>query len=439
MNLWERLLALVARPQPGAERIYVPFITKAGVRVNEDQALTYATVWRCVDVVAKAVAILPWGVFEKSKAARRERPDHPVHWILHNQPNPEMQPYQFKHWMVSQLETWGNAYCEIQRDGQGRPLALWPITADRVTPRRTDGGEIAYEVSQSGSAPALLPAGDVLHIRGLGFDGLVGYSPIRMASESIGLGQAMEQFGAAFFKNGANMGGTITHPLKLGDKSKKNLEDSLHRNHTGGKSGRWLVLEENMKAERMSVPPNEAQFLESRKFQVEEICRWFGVPPHKVGALDRATWNNIEHQALEFVTDTIQPIVTQIEEEVNVKLFGRVNRGVLYSKFNMAALLRGDSKSRWEVYEIAHRSGLLCADEIRAFEELNPIPKGLGKLYVMQGQMVTREQVKEGKQIKGASDSAPNDAPADEEPADTDPTNRLMNAGRMLNVARKHK
>lgn len=440
MNVWSRILDLVARLQPSADRVYVPIVTKSGVPVNEDLALTYATVWRCVDVVSKAVAILPWGVFEKSKAARRERPDHPVHWILHNQPNPEMQPYQFKHWMVSQLETWGNAYCEIQRDGQGRPLALWPITADRVTPRRSGSGEIEYEVTQSGNSPARIPASDVLHIRGFGFDGLIGYSPIRMAANSIGLGQAMEQFGASFFKNGANMGGTLEHPQKLSPPSRKNLEDSLQRNYSGAKAHRWLVLEEGMKAVRQSVPPNEAQFLESRKFQVEEICRWFGVPPHKVGALDRATWNNIEHQALEFVTDTIQPIVTQIEEEVNVKLFGRVNRGVLYSKFNMAALLRGDSKSRWEVYEIAHRNGLLSADEIRTFEEMNPIPKGLGKIYVMQGQMVTREQVKEGEQIKGASpDPSANDPSSPEEPMSTDPTNRLMNAGRMLNVARKQK
>jgi HK97 family phage portal protein len=341
-----------------------------------------------------------------------------------------MTPFQFKHHLAVQVETWGNAYVEIQRDLQGRAMWLWPITADRVTPKRTESGAIVYEVANAGGASSSIEAANMLHIRGMGFDGLVGYSPIRMAAESIGLGQAMENFGASFFKNGANMGGILSHPQKLGKDGKKNLEESLQKNHSGAKAGRWMVLEEGMTAQRMSVPPDEAQFLESRKFQVEEICRWFGVPPHKVGALDRATWNNIEHQALEFVTDTIQPLVTQIEEEANLKLFGRVNRGVLYSKFNMAALLRGDSKSRWEVYEIAHRNGLLSADEVRAFEELNPLPKGLGKIYVMQGQMVTREHVKDGKQETAQPPEL--DAP----PETTDPIDRLT-AARMLNMAKE--
>lgn len=438
--LQRRLVALVAKLQPGVERIYLPFVTKSGEQVNEDNALTYAAVWRCVDVIAKAVAILPWGVFEKSKMTRRERPEHPVHWLLHNQPNPEMTPAQFKHWLMASALTWGNAYCEIQRDGQGRPLWLWPITSDRVTPRRDGNGGVYYEVTSNGNAVQNVPAVDMLHVRGMGFDGLVGYSPIRMAAESIGLGRALDSFGATFFRNGANMGGTLEHPQKLSPAARKNLEDSVLKRSTGTNANRWLVLEEGLKANRMSIPPNEAQFLESRKFQVIEICRWFGVPPHKLAALDRSTWNNIEHQELEFVTDTIQPWVTQIEEEVNLKLFGRVNRGVLYSKFNMAALLRGDAKSRWEVYEIGHRNGLLCADEIRSFEEMNPIPKGLGKIYVMQGQMVTREQVKEGKQLKADSKApadSPSDTPEEADPMPGDPNDRMMDAGRLLNLARK--
>jgi phage portal protein BeeE len=188
-----------------------------------------------------------------------------------------------------------------------------------------------------------------------------------------------------------------------------------------------------MVPERMTIPPNEAQFLESRKFQAVEICQWYGVPPHKLGVLDRSTWNNIEHQELEFVTDTVQPWVTQFEEEANLKLFGRVNRGVVYTKFNMAALLRGDIKTRFGAYEIGHRNGWLCANEIRAFEEMNPIP--LGNMYVMQGQMMTRQQIKEGKQKDaGAPAAEPSD---DDEP--TDPNDRLMDSARMLNLARTSK
>lgn len=432
MNWLQRLVARVLPQQPSAERVYIPVRTQAGQNITEDTAMRYAAVWRCVDVIAKAIAILPWCVYEKTKTGRKDRDDHTVSWLLHHQPNPEMQPYVFKHLLASHLLTWGNAYCEIQRDTMGRPLWLWPITPDRVTPRRVDDGSVAYEVSNVGAGKTLIPAIDVLHIRGMGFDGLVGYSPIRMAAESVGLGLAMDQMAAGFFGNGANMGGVLKHPKKLSPEARKNLEDSWQRASAGKNAGRWLVAEEGMEPERMSIPPNEAQFLESRKHQIMDICRWFGVPPHKVGALDRSTWNNIEHQELEFVTDTVQPWVTQFEEEANLKLFGRVNRGVLYTKFNLSALLRGDAKSRSEVYEIGHRNGWLCADEIRAFEEMNPLPKGLGKMYVMQAQMATREQIKEGKQQK----TAPNPGDAVDEPP-TDPVDRLIDAARVLNLARK--
>lgn len=424
-------------PQPSAERIYIPFRTQSGQVVNQDTALRYSAVWRCVDVIAKAIAILPWCVYEKTKTGRKDRSDHDVYWILHHRPNPEMTPYVFKHLLASHVLTWGNGYCEIQRDQMGRPLWLWPITPDRVTPRRADDGTIAYEVMTTGAPNVLIPAADVLHIRGMGFDGLVGYSPIRMASESIGLGVALDQFGASFFGNGANMGGTLEHPQKLSEAAKKNLEESIQRRAGGKNAGRWLVLEEGLKANRISVPPNEAQFLESRKFQVIDVCRWYGVPPHKLAALDRATWNNIEHQELEFVTDTIQPWVTQFEEEANLKLFGRVNRGVLYTKFNLSALLRGDVKTRYGAYEIGHRNGWLCADEIRAFEEMNPLPKGLGKLYVMQGQMITREDIKAGKQLKSAEKPAEPETETEPSPPEGEVEDRLMHSTRMLNAARK--
>ena len=189
-----------------------------------------------------------------------------------------------------------------------------------------------------------------------------------------------------------------------------------------------------MQPERMTIPPDEAQFLESRKFQAIEICRWFGVPPHKVFALERATWNNIEHQELEFVSDAVQPIVTQLEQEADLKLFGRINRGVLYTKLNMAALLRGDMKSRYEAYEIAHRNGWLNADEIRAREDMNPLPKGQGKIYVLQAQMVTREDVKAGKQLKS-------NTPAPESEDDPpDPGEEMVaRSQRMVNLARSLK
>lgn len=417
--------------QPNASRGYNFGRTQAGEYVDEDTALKYAAVWRCVDVTAKAIAILPWSVFQKTASGRKEQAQSDVRWLLHNQPNPEMSPYQFKHALVTHVLTWGNAYCEIERDNAGRPKWLWPITPDRVTPyRESVAGTVVYSISNPGSGPSDIEAANMLHLRGMGFDGLVGYSPIRKAAESIGLGIAMEKMGASVFGNGANMGGVIKHPQKLSPAAKKNLEDSIQRSAGGKNQGRWIVIEEGMSTERTSIPPNEAQFLESREHQAIDICRWFGVPPHKVFALDRATWSNIEHQELEFVSDAIQPIVTQLEEETNLKLFGRVNRGVLYTKFNMAALLRGDMKSRYEAYEVAHRNGWINADEIRGLEEMNPLPSGLGKMYVMQAQMVTRQQIKEGKQgktVPSPGDPVPQDTPADE---------TVARALRIVNMAR---
>lgn len=433
MNWWQSLIARLL-PQQIQSRDWSPGRTDAGMYVDEDRALRYAAVWRCVDVRAKAIAILPWCVYEKTARGRREVTSD-IYWLLHNQPNPEMSPYVFKHLLSSHLDLWGNAYAEIERDQGGRPRWLWPITPDRVTPYRDDGGRLLYEVTQNTAASSDIDPANILHVRGLGFDGLLGYSVIRMASQSIGAGMAQDRFGAKFFSNGANMGGVITAPTKLSDPSRKNLQESIEKATSGENALRWMVLEEGLKAERLSIPPEDAQFLESRKFSVLDVCRWFGVPPHKVMALDRSTWANIEHQELEFVVDAIQPSVTQFEQEADLKLFGRVNRGVLYTKFNMAALLRGDMKSRYEAYEIAHRNGWLSANEIRALEEQNPIPNG--NMYVMQAQMATREQIKRGQPSSaGTPDPSATDPTTD---PTADPMSNAIRAGRVLNSARRHR
>jgi HK97 family phage portal protein len=347
-------------------------------------------------VISKSIAILPWTVFEKTPTGRNSADGHPVNWLLHKQPNPEMTPFHFKQALMSHVLTWGNGYAEIERDGMGRPVWLWPITPDRVTPDRNEAGQIIYRVWNGTGAPSILPAENVLHIRGLGFDGLVGYSVIKMAAESIGLGLAMQDFGASFFGNGAHMGGILQHPQRLSPEATKNLEDSFKRRVGGKNSLGIFIAEEGMTYTRMGIPPNDAQFLESRTAQVLDICRWYGVPPHKLAELGRATWANIESQGIEFVTDTLQSWITQFEEEANIKLFGRQQRGVFYTKFNLAALLRGDMASRYAAYAVAHNNGWLNGDEIRAFEELNPIPGGLGKLYLVPANMMTREQMEKG-------------------------------------------
>jgi HK97 family phage portal protein len=393
VNLWQRFLNRIALQKPNAERTSFFSRTQAGIRVDQDNALKYAAVWGCVNVISKSIAILPWGVYEKTRTGREERADHPVQWLLRNQPNPEMTPFHFKQALMSHVLTWGNGYAEIERDGMGRPVWLWPITPDRVRPDRNDDGQIVYRVGNgTAGGDTILPAANVLHIRGLGFDGLVGYSVIKMASESIGLGLAMQEFGSSFFGNGAHIGGVLQHPKQLSADARKNLEESAKK-RTGGKNSLGVfVAEEGMTYQRIGIPPNDAQFIESRNAQVIDICRWYGVPPHKLAELGRATWANIESQGIEFVTDTLQSWITQFEEEANIKLFGRQQRGLFYTKFNLAALLRGDMSTRFNAYAIAHNNGWLSANEIRALEEMNPIKDG--DMYLVPANMMTRENMK---------------------------------------------
>lgn len=435
MNLWSRILNRVTRYLPLQTKRWIQQYTQSGQYVDEELALTYSTVWACVSIISKSMATLPWCVYQKTKTGRKEATDHPVYWLLHTQPNPEMSPAIFKMTLTAHLITWGNAYCEIERDQMNRPFWLWPITPDRVCVERDADGRIVYRVKNQGGNDSILPAADVLHIRGLGFDGLIGYSVIRMAAQSIGLGVAMRDFGSSFFGNGANLGASLSHPKSLSPEARKHLEDSLQKRAGGKNALKTLVLEEGLKYERIGIPPEEAQFLESRKFETLEICRWYGVPPHKIAALDRATWNNIEHQALEYITDTLQFPITQFEEEVNLKLFGRQQRGLFYTKFNLAALLRGDLKTRYEAYQIAHDRGWLNADEIRELEEMNPIPGGLGKIYLVPSNFTTRELMKAGPVQTSATPPPLN--PGD--PGYSNLENRLIAAlreGRTINTAR---
>lgn len=436
MNWLQQIVNRVRPAKPDNMRVMFIGRGQSGVYVDHDTALRYNAVWACVNVVAKAIAILPWCVYERTKVGRREidYSGSNVAWLLHNQPNPEMGPYQFKHALVCHVLTWGNAYCEIQRDGMGRPVWLWPITPDRVTVQRDPEDKVVYRVTNRGAEDSILPAADVFHLRGMGFDGLLGYSVIRMAAESIGLGIAMEQFGSSFFGNGAQVGGVLEHPKQLSDEARKNITESMQRRFGGKNALGLFVAEEGMKYNRIGVPPEDAQFLDSRKIAVLDICRWYGVPPHKVASMDRATYNNIEHQEIEFVTDTIQPWVTQFEEEANLKLFGRQQRGVLYTKFNLAALLRGDMKTRYEAYKIAHDNGWLNGDEIREFEELNPIPKGLGKMYVVPSNMTTRERMKTG-EVQPGQTTSPDPLP-DAEDAMRGALKGIKDQ-RVLNAARK--
>ncbi len=428
MNWLQKLLGLSRVPPvtPDSGRVFFSGSTQSGMFVTPETALNYSAVWSCVRVISETVAQLPWKTYQRTPSGKKEvaATKNDVAWLLHTQPNPETTAFRFKRQLVANALTWGNAYCEIERDTSGRPIWLWPIHPERVKVERNGSGELIYRVRSGAADEAIIGASDMLHFRGIGDDDAVGTSVIAKAKQSIGLGLAMEQFGSSFFGNGANMGGALKHPRTLGPEARKNLEESMKKRAGGRNALSTLVLEEGMTYERIGVPPEDAQFLESRQFQVVEICRWFRVPPHKVADLSRATWNNIEHQSIEFVTDTIVPWTCNLEEEVNVKLFGRQNRGVYYTKFSLGALLRGDTASRFSAYATGRQWGWLSVNDIRELEDMNRI-KG-GDQYLVPSNMTTPDGVE-----KAAEATQPDLFPTHGDPATARAAGRLLNKARI--------
>lgn len=376
MSWWQRIAALVQRTQPIQPGI--AFGTGAGALVTPDTALAYAAVWSCVRIITETIATLGWHIIRNVGDTRERIAGGPVDWMLNVQANPEMTAFTWRETALLHVLLYGNHYSEIERDTVGRPLAIWPLLPDSVQVERPpEGGPLVYRVNPGmGREYRLIPR-NVLHVHGLGWDGMLGMSVIATARRSLGAGLAMDEMGANFYKNGAHVGMALKHPGKLSEAAKDYLKASFKEAYTGSdKAFKTIVLEEGMDMVKMTMSMIDAQFLESRKFQVSEICRWFRVPPHKVADLERATFSNIEHQAIEFVQDTILPWCRRLEQEVDVKLFGSGRQGTLQTRLNIDTLLRGDIASRYAAYEKGRNGGWLSANDVRRLENMNPIDNG---------------------------------------------------------------
>jgi HK97 family phage portal protein len=297
-----------------------------------------------------------------------------------------MTSFVFRETLMSHLLLWGNAYAQIIRNGHGRPIALYPLLPDRVRVDRDNNGELVY-FYYGDDKEVKLSRDDILHIPGLGFDGLVGYSPIAMAKNAVGMALATEEYGAKFFANGANPGGVLEHPATIKDIQR--VKESWTAAYGGsGNSHRVAVLEEGMKFSTIGIPPEQAQFLQTRKFQINEIARIFRVPPHMVGDLEKSSFSNIEQQSLEFVKYTLDPWVIRWEQALEKALLLPGERQHLFIKFNVNGLLRGDYQSRMQGYATARQNGWMSANDIRELEDLNRIPPELGgDLYLVNGSM----------------------------------------------------
>ena len=359
----------------------------AGKRVNERSAMQM--------ILAEAVAGLPLHLYRYKEDGGKEKAlDHPLYLLLHDEPNPEMSSFVFRETLMTHLLLWGNAYAQIIRNGRGEVMALYPLMPDRMAVDRDDKGQLYYEYTTSaddapiskGSIVRLKPS-DVLHIPGLGFDGLVGYSPIAMAKNAIGLAIATEEYGSKFFANGAQPSGVLEHPGTIKDPQR--VRDSWMSQFGGSaNSNKIAVLEEGLKYTPISISPEQAQFLETRKFQINEIARIFRVPPHMVGDLEKSSFSNIEQQSLEFVKYTLEPWLVRWEQSIQRTLFSADEKKRYFVRFNVEGLLRGDYASRMNGYAVGRQNGWMSANDIRELENLDRIPaEEGGDLYLINGNM----------------------------------------------------
>jgi HK97 family phage portal protein len=368
------------RPRPGPWDDFwyskQPYENSIGIDVTEDLSLTYSTVWACVKVISEDLASLPLFVYKRGDNSKEKAPDHPLYWLLHDQPNPEMTAMQFREALQAHLLLFGNAYAQILLDLRGRPQSIWPLDPKRMTVTRP-GKEIVYEYRLPDGTKELFPRDEIFHIAGLGYNGLIGHSPIAYHREAIGVGLSAQQFQGSILKNGAFPSVALTHPSpKAPSKAGRDeFRAELAQEYSGrSNTGKIMTLWEGMKAERLSMTMEDSQFIESRKYNRTEICAIYRVPPHKIMDLERATFSNIEQQSISYVIDAIRPWAVRWEQAINQRLLR--GSGMFFAEHSMEGLLRGDIASRYAAYAVGRQWGWLTVNRILELENLNPVKGG---------------------------------------------------------------
>ena len=394
----------------------------SGKAVTERSAMQMTAVYSCVRILAEAIAGLPLHLYTyKDDGGKEKAIGHPLYLLLHDEPNPEMSSFVFRETLMTHLLLWGNAYAQIIRNGKGEVVALYPLMPNRMTVDRDSSGQLFYTYQMNNTDAPTMKAGtvilkpsDVLHIPGLGFDGLVGYSPIAMAKNAIGLAIATEEYGAKFFANGATPGGLLEYPGTVKDPDR--VRESWNKGFSGSQNaGKVAILEEGMKYTPISIAPEQAQFLETRKFQINEIARIFRVPPHMVGDLEKSSFSNIEQQSLEFVKYTLDPWVVRWEQSLSRALFTPEEKKRYFFKFNVEGLLRGDYQSRMNGYATARQNGWMSANDIRELENLDRIPaEDGGDLYLINGNMLPLVHAGAFADIDSGKEDTESDEPTEE-------------------------
>ncbi len=356
----------------------------SGVEVTETTALNISAIWAAVVVISSSLGMLPCEMYKRlSRRAYECEESHAAVSIL-DEPNPEMTAPVFKETLQAHALTWGMGYAEIEFTLGGDPMALWPLTPDRVTPVRVDG-RVGYIVKDPGATPKYVPADRMFVIPGFGFDGVRGYNVVRMAQQSFGLTAAAERFGAASFGNGGVPSGFVSTEHKYSDNAIQQFINDYNKEHRGsGNAGKIGLLHDGMKWNPMSQAPDAMQFLGTRVFQLQEIARWFNIPPHMLKDLERATFSNIEEMGLNYVTYTLLPWLCKWEAEYKRKLVRQETKRLYFFKHDVDELLRGKMLDRYTAYSIAKNGGWMSANDILARERANPLPTGSGgNIYTM--------------------------------------------------------
>ena len=364
-------------------------LSRAGVSIDENEAIKVAAVYACVNLISNHVGTISTHLFKKKGRGKERAEQHSLYDLLRWQPNTEMTAMDFKKVMQAYRELWGNAYAEIQKNRRGDIVGLWPLPPEAVEKKRTESGKLYYTVRTPDNKEVFLPQESIFHIRGLG-NGVVGCRFIELARGAISLAMATEEYGSKFFENGAAASGIVEYEEKLSDEAFERFKKDFTAGYAGlSNAHRVLFLEQGNKFHQLTIPNDNAQFIESRKFQIEEIARMFGVPLHKIAMLDKSSFNNIEHQAIEYVQDCLEPRCAQWEQEARRVLLTPTERRIMFVKFNLAKLMRGDSKTRAEYYNTMRQNGVMSANDIREGEDMDPIPEDKGgDEYLVNGNMI---------------------------------------------------
>ncbi|CAK3502675.1 Phage portal protein [Vibrio crassostreae] len=372
--------------------------TRSGQNVTADSAMRVASVYSCVRVLSETLAALPLGLYRKEDRTRHEASEHPLHQILSILPNSEITSFDLRVQMLSSLLLQGNAYTQVLRDKAGRVGEIWPLLPEKCKlDRVSSNGRLVLVVEGEPSAWGM---DKVWRVNGLTTNGIQGLTPVGLLRETIGSAMAMEHFSAAIYGNGAKPGGVLQMDGKLSADGQDRLIDSWNRTHGGAdNANKVAVLQEGMKWQQISMSAEDAQFIESRKYNRSEIAGIYGVPNHMIGDLEKATFSNIEHQSLQFVIYALMPWITRFEQSITRDLLLPSERATVYPKFNVRGLLRGDTAARSTFYKELFNVGAFSPNMILALEDENPVDNG--DQHFINAANITLEQAANAKQNEG--------------------------------------